>query len=135
MLLGVLFLIVLGARYHRKKSNSLWTITEQILQTGIFFLALICEKETYLMREVHKTQLRKRKLYLKKKSIKENTKDLAEISTNVILLIIHLNVLILFASELSNDTRCHMLISTIETNVHFKRSKCLVFVYHVPAIY
>lgn len=28
-----------------------------------------------------------------------------------------------------------MLISTIETNVHFKRLKCIVFFYHLPAIH
>lgn len=31
--------------------------------------------------------------------------------------------------------RCHMLIITIETNSHFKIFKCIVFVYHLPAIY
>lgn len=34
---------------------------------GIFFLVLICEKVTYTLHEVHKTQLWKKKLYLKKK--------------------------------------------------------------------
>lgn len=95
----------------------------------------MCEKVTYPLHEVHKTQLWKRKLFFKKiKSIKQNIKDLVEISTNVTFLIIHINVLIFFASKLSNDTRCHMLISTIETDTHFKRFKRVVFVYHLPAI-
>lgn len=71
----------------------------------------------------------------KKKSTKQNTKDLEEISTNVTVLIIHKNVLTFFDSKLSNDTRGHMLISTTETNVHFKRFKCPVFAYHLLAIY
>lgn len=71
----------------------------------------------------------------KKKSPKQNTKDLEEISTNVTVLIIHKNVLTFFDSKLSNDTGGHMLISTTETNVHFKRFKCVVFAYHLLAIY
>lgn len=45
---------------------------------------------------------------LKKKSSKPNTKDFIGKSTNVTLPITHIKVLTLFASKLSDDTRCHV---------------------------